>query len=60
MTALEEDLALEPVDEWNLPRDRDGFLAWLRQADMTPAEFRTADVFPNMPPELRRVIYSDD
>lgn len=61
MTALQDDeLSPYAIDEWNLPRDREGFLAFLRDAGVTPEEFKGFDAFPNMPPELRKVIYPSD
>lgn len=53
MTALEDDkLQLEPVAEWHLPTDKAGFLAWLREADVTLDEFRTYPAWRNAPDDL--------
>jgi len=57
LTALEGDeLALQATDEWNLPTDRAGFLAWLEQAGVSLDDFRAYPAWRNAPPDLKAAL----
>lgn len=48
----EEDPVFVTVPEWNLPLDRDGFLAWLRGAGLSLEEFKQMPAWQNAPASL--------
>lgn len=53
MSALDDDeLQLEPTGEWNLPTEKDEFLAWLASAGLTLAEFMDLPAWRLAPPDL--------
>jgi hypothetical protein len=57
LSALQGDeLALQVTDEWNLPTDRVGFLAWLEQAGVSLDDFRTYPAWRNAPPDLQAAL----
>jgi hypothetical protein len=52
-SALQDDeLDLRVVEEWNLPTDRDGFLAFLREAGVDLETFKTYPAWANAPADL--------
>lgn len=50
----EEDPEFVTLPEWNLPLEREGFLAWLRSAGVTLEEFKTYPAWLNAPESLKR------
>jgi len=54
MGALDDDDAvqLEAVPEWNLPTDKEGFLAWLKEAGVDLETFKTYPVWLLAPESL--------
>ncbi len=57
MSALEDDeLAFERTNEWNLPTDPEGFLAWLAGTGVDLETFKTYPAWANAPAGLRAAL----